>query len=340
MKPDLPFNYSLRKVFPIILVSGILISLFYLLTFNLFQTSGALAYIAHGIIITSGLWIGCMSIVQFLWTKFPWEHNPYKHLAFEIISITIYTLLFSYGLYLIEIRIGLDHPVNNPTGEIAVTLLITYFISAIHEAVYFYRQWKYNFSQSVRLEKANIEANFETLKAQVNPHFIFNSLNSLSSMVDDNPSAVAYIQNLSGFLRYLLNTNEKELVNLNDEMAIVNSYIDLLKSRFGENLKLHARIPENMNLHLVPPLSVQMLVENCIKHNIISNDKPLEISIYTEGDFLLVENKIQAKMDVQKSGHGLKNIIERYSYFSERKTEIVETPDHFKVKIPLLTKEI
>jgi LytS/YehU family sensor histidine kinase len=306
----------------------------------LFHTAEALAYVAHGIIITSGLWIGCMTIVQFLWTKFPWEHKPYMHLFFEIILITIYTIIFSCVLYSIEIRIGLDHAIENPAGEIAVTLLITYFISAIHEAVYFYRQWKYNFSRSVRLEKAKIEANFETLKAQVNPHFIFNSLNSLSSMVDDNPAAVDYIQNLSGFLRYLLSTNEKELVSLNDEMAIVSSYIDLLRSRFGENLKLNTTIQENMNLLLVPPLSVQMLVENCIKHNIISNDKPLEISIFTEGDYLQVENRIQAKMDVQKSGYGLKNIIERYSYFTEKKPEIVETPVHFKVKIPLLKKEL
>ncbi len=339
MKSTTPYTYSFRKVLPVILITGLIISLFYIAALHSFKSRESLAYVAHGIFITAGIWIGCMTMVKFLWNRFPWEQNPVKHLILEFVLITAYTLVFTVVVYLIEQRLGLVlHQVENPVGEIGITLLITYFITAIHEAVFFYNQWKYNFSRSVRLEKANIEANFETLKAQVNPHFIFNSLNSLSAMVDDNPAAVAYIQNLSGFLRYLLNTSDKELENLRSELEIVHSYVDLMRSRFGENLSLKINIPEVAMSMLLPPLSLQILVENCIKHNIISNDKPLEITIFTEGDFLIVQNPVQSKMDSEKSGLGLKNITERYSYFTEMKPEILETRTHFTVKIPLLKK--
>jgi len=339
MKSELPVNLSFPKVIPLILVSGIFISLIYLssLESSGFQTS--VGHVAHGILITLLIWTGCMTLVKFLWKRYPWEQNPFKHLIYEVLLITLYTLLISLGLYWFETRIGLVHEIENPVAEIFITLLITYFITAIHEAVFFYRQWKYNFSRSVRLEKANIEANFETLKAQVNPHFIFNSLNSLTSMVDDNPGAVKYIQNLSGFLRYLLNTDQKELVSLKEEIEILNNYFDLMRSRFGDNLKMNITVPENLLEMSIPPLTLQMLVENCIKHNIISNDKPLEIQIYSSDDLLIVENRIQPKMDVPKSGHGLKNIIERYSFFTERKPEVHETATHFKVQIPLLNTE-
>jgi sensor histidine kinase YesM len=102
---------------------------------------------------------------------------------------------------------------------------------------------------------------------------------------------------------------------------------------------MNISVSENLLGTNIPPLTVQMLVENCIKHNIISNDKPLEIQIFTSDDFLIVENRIQAKMDVPKSGHGLKNIIERYSFFTERKPEIHENATHFRVQIPLLINE-
>ncbi len=339
MKSELPVNYSIRKIIPLILASGILISLIYLTSLESLGFEDSIGHVAHGILITLLIWTGCMTQVKFLWKRYPWEKNPFKHLIYEFLLITAYTLLILSGLYLLEKRLGLLHEIENPVAEIFITLLITYFITAIHEAVFFYKQWKYNFSRSVRLEKANIEANFETLKAQVNPHFIFNSLNSLSSMVDDNPRAVEYIQNLSGFLRYLLNTDQKELVSLKEEIEILNNYFDLMRSRFGDNLKMNITIPENLLEMIIPPLTLQMLVENCIKHNIISNDKPLEIQIFSSEDVLIVENRVQAKMDVPKSGHGLKNIIERYSFFTERKPEITETATHFRVQIPLLNTE-
>jgi sensor histidine kinase YesM len=331
----LPYNYSFRKVLPLMLLTGIIISLSFIIAHRYLNFKDSAVYIAHGLLMTTGLWLGCMTIVKYLWYKYPWEKHPVKHILYEILLITCYTLIFSYTLYKIEKALAVKMSEANIPAEILLTLLITYFITAIHEAVFFYFQWKYNFSKSVRLEKANIEANYETLKAQVNPHFIFNSLNSLSSIVDDNPLALKYIQNLSGFLRYVLNSNEQELVPLQAELDTVISYVELQRTRFGNHLdlKLPSEVPSNAH---IPPLTVQMLVDNCIKHNIISAEKPLFIKIESNDSFLSVENNLQPKLDVPKSGHGLKNITERYSYFTKEQPVITESDNSFCVRIPLL----
>ena len=220
-----------------------------------------------------------MIIVIYLWKKFPWEESPYRHLILEIILILVYTLTFSSLLYFFERKAGNIHRVENLGMEIFITLTITFLITSIHESIFFYQQWKYNFSKSVRLEKDNIEARYEALRAQINPHFLFNSLNSLTTMVEDNKHAVDYVKNLSDLLRYMLKSSEMELAPIRDEISIMNSYISLQKMRFPETLNIKVNVPENFYQYVVPPLVLQMLVENCIKHNIISKEKPLSVEI-------------------------------------------------------------
>ncbi len=340
MKIKFMFKYPFRRVIPIILGCGILISGIYILAHKWYNNlPDVLVHMAHGLFMTFGLWIGCMLIVKFLWKQYPWEHTPLNHLFLEGLLITAYTILFSFMLYKFEIWAGIIIQIGNPVFEIFITLLITYLITAIHEAVFFYFQWKENFSKSALLERAKMEANYETLKAQVNPHFIFNSLNSLSTLVDDKPEAIEYIQNLSEFLRYLLNPMQKELVHLKDEMEIVQNYVNLQKSRFRDNLEFVSDIPERYDMYLIPPLSIQMLIDNCLKHNIISKDKPLRVMVKVKDESIIVENNLQRKLDVNSTGQGLMNIVNRFSYFTSRKVEITETNKTFKVLMPLLTGE-
>lgn len=295
----------------------------------------------HTIMITAGLWLGCMAIVDFLWKKFPWEQFPVKHLLWEIPLIFIYTLLFSWGLYHLELALGfIQEPADDIYIEAVITLLITYLITAIHEAAEFYKQWKYNFSRSVRLEKDNIEARYETLKQQINPHFLFNSLNSLTNMVEENPRAVAYIQDLSDFLRYGLKSRDRELVLVRDEVGVLQKYISLQKSRFEENLIIEVIVPESLYHYTVPPLVLQMLVENCIKHNIISKDKPLCIKIRAEKNRIFIENNLQKRNNPESTGNGLRNISDRYRFFTTEDVEVSETKTVFKVSIPLLLTEL
>jgi two-component system LytT family sensor kinase len=294
----------------------------------------------HAIIISSGLWAGCMLIVNMLWKKFPWEHSPAKHIIYEIILILAYTNLFSFGLYQFELKLGIIMPMEDIYVEGVFTNLITFLITAIHEAAFFYKQWKLNFSKSVMLEKDNIEAKYETLKSQINPHFLFNSLNSLTTIVEDNNQAVDYVQNLSEFLRYVLKNRDREVVLLRDELSVLQKYVNLQKSRFKENLHVEIGVDEKVFHYSVPPLVIQMLVENCIKHNIISKDKPLKIFVYTEKDYLVVENTLQKKTEADSTGNGLNNIIQRYRFFTHNDVKITENSSAFKVSIPLLLVEI
>jgi LytS/YehU family sensor histidine kinase len=296
--------------------------------------------IVHSIFTTAIIWIGCMSIVGLLWKWFPWEKCPVKHLILEILFILVFTNSFSLLIHQIEKKAGYINQEDDIYLNIVITNLITFLITTIHEAIFFYQQWKYNFSKSVRLEKDSIEAKYESLKMQVNPHFLFNSLNSLVTLVDNNEAAIKYIENLSEFLRYTLKSRDRELVLVREEVNLAEKYLQLQKSRFKNNLIVKLDIPESVFHYSVPPLVIQMLIENCIKHNIISRDKPLSIYIYHENNNIVIENNLQKKNTENSTGQGIKNIIDRYKFFTSRTIQINETSRIFIVKIPLLLVEV
>lgn len=333
-------NYYKKLIGTIIIVS-IIIALFFAQVSNDLVSKNFIYYVINSIFMTTGVWLGCVAIVTLLWKKYPWERHPIKHLVIEFITITVYVFAFGY------LRIYLGHWLNIPNefnedtmpklGDFTIMLLITYLITAIHEAIFFYRQWVINFSKSARLEKDNIEAKYAALKSQINPHFLFNSLNNLSLIADKNKEAVSYIDNLSDVMRYILKSNENELVLVRDETQLLHKYLELQKSRFQDNLIIKMQIDESYYHYQVPPLSVQMLVENAIKHNIISKEKPLTITITAKKESILIENNLQKKQGVQGTEQGLKNITERYAFFSSRKVEIKESKNAFSVTLPLLT---
>lgn len=304
------------------------------------EVNSFVVFVFHSLSSTMGIWLGVLVIVHFLWEKYPWEHAPIKHLIIEIVLVLLYTNVFSLGLYYFNIRLGLIEPVDNIPKEVLITNLITLFITTIHEAIEFYRQWRTHFSKSAKLEKDNIEAKYETLKSQINPHFLFNSLNSLTTIVHSNDKAVDYIQNLSEFLRYILKSRDIELVLIRNEVKMLDKYFKLQKSRFGDNLIIDMQIPEKYYHYSIPPLVLQMLVENSIKHNIISKSSPLTIKLSVHNDTIIVENNFQKKNTEESTGHGLNNIIERYKFFTSKEVEIKESAHHFKVIIPLLIVDL
>jgi hypothetical protein len=333
-------NYFNRSLIILIPLVGIVTVGVYLISFGITDAGASLKLLVHGITMTAGIWMGCMVIVSYLWRRFPWEETPLLHLSIEVSLILALTLLFGSGLYFIEKKFWDIPKIENFGMEVFTTILITFLITAIYESVFFYRQWKFNFSKSIRLEKAHIEAKYEALRAQINPHFLFNSLNSLTAMVEDNKPVVDYIHNLSGLLRYMMKSNEKELVLLRDEIEITNSYISLQQLRFTGSLEISVTVPESFYNYAVPPLALQMLVENCFKHNIISKDKPLKVEISANGEAITVRNNLQKMHQNDTTGQGLKNIIGRYSFFTAREIEISDDDGHFTVTIPLLNAEL
>lgn len=296
----------------------------------------ALLSLGHTAIMTGGIWLYSLNFVKFLWRKYPWEKQPAIHIILEVVGIGLFTVAFTFLVFEIESFLLPMDLKTNVVFQYIIVLLITYLITGINEMKYFYDQWMTNFSKSVKLEKDHIQAKYESLKNQVNPHFLFNSLNSLADIVEEKEEAVNYIQNLSGFLRYILASKEKDLVYLEEELEQLNSYFHLQKLRFGENIEMDLDIDEKYMLHVIPPLVLQMLVENSIKHNVISSEKILRIRIAVEDEFIKVVNNLQKKEGVESTGQGLNNIRDRYRHFSSKEVVIDQADDYFSVSLPLL----
>lgn len=189
-----------------------------------------------------------------------------------------------------------------------------------------------------KTEKDKIRFQLETLKNQVNPHFLFNSFNTLIGVIEeDKETAVAYVEKLSDFYRQILLSREKDVIPLSQELELLENYYFLQLKRFKKNFKLNVDIPDDKHKFSIPPLTLQLLVENALKHNIVSNDKPLIIDIRVENDYLIVRNNLQRKAAYESStGLGLSNIMNRFRLLTNKKVVVHETPEYFVVSVPLL----
>jgi two-component system, LytTR family, sensor kinase len=194
---------------------------------------------------------------------------------------------------------------------------------------------------SIELERArmdNLSAQFELLKQQINPHFLFNSLNTLKYMVEtQDKHSVDFILKLSDFYRFTLENRKLDVITLAEELKILNAYVFLLKARFEDGIDLTINIDENLKQTYIPPFTLQLLVENCIKHNVVSLDRPLHIRLYTEKEFFVIENSLQPKKTPEAStGIGLDNINQRYVHLLEKNIIIENSDTLFTIKLPII----
>ncbi|KGO85267.1 histidine kinase [Flavobacterium rivuli WB 3.3-2 = DSM 21788] len=189
-----------------------------------------------------------------------------------------------------------------------------------------------------RIRHDNLSAQYELLKQQVNPHFLFNSLNTLKAMVEsDEAESVDFIIKLSDFYRYTLESRKLDLINLSEELHILDAYIFLQKARFDTGFTFENTLSADVFKTLVPPFTLQLLVENCIKHNIVSAGKPLHIKLYTENNKIVLQNQVQLKTGGNNSlGVGLTNINLRYRHLLEQDIEVDDNGTIFKVKLPII----
>ena len=193
----------------------------------------------------------------------------------------------------------------------------------------------------MKLEESSIKAQYTALQNQLNPHFLFNSLNTLISEIEYNPeNAVVFTQKLSDVYRYILKSQEQGLVTLRNELEFLDSYIYLHQVRLGKCIQLENKIPPTLLNKKIPSLTLQLLIENVIKHNIINMENPMVIHLdYSDKDQTLsVRNKIKLKKDVAKSGMGLKNLSTRYLLIYNLHITIIDDSEYFTVKIPLLNE--
>lgn len=283
------------------------------------------------------LWKGNSYTVYLVNKKYSWLKYPAKRLMAGIVAHTLFT-----STTLICIFYFFRWVLNISLGDFKFTLLfsiaITFLISLILHSISFLRSWRKLAVESERIKKEVISAKYESLKNQVNPHFLFNSLNALINLVyEDQDQAAKFIKKLSDVYRYVLESRDKDLVPLSTELKFVESYLFLQKIRYGESLKTSMTITE-MEGYQVPPLSIQMLVENAIKHNIISEDDALQVEISLDDSYLWVVNNLQKKNSLKSASSevGLSNIKARYLFLTDKPVIISDVDQKFKVGLPLL----
>ena len=235
----------------------------------------------------------------------------------------------------LEARASRQGPLNMACVISAVAPTILFM--AVYEARYFLNQWENNIKQSEELARVHLISQFETLKKQLDPHFLFNSLNAISSLVETNPlMAEEFIRKLAKLYQYTLESYEKPWVSLEEELSFVQAYQYLLHTRFKDALSVRIDVPEEMLQKSVPPLTLQMLVENAVKHNQMSAEQPLQVDISMLDQWISVSNNItEAPVNASSFQIGLSNIRERYRILADKEVEVV-SGDSFTVKLPIL----
>jgi sensor histidine kinase YesM len=263
-------------------------------------------------------------------------------IASFLVSIVVIFLLRIFEDVLVEGSSFSAFLNNEEMSNYLVAIIVTFFVTLAFHAFYFYKAYTENKVKEQKVIAGTASAQFESLKNQIDPHFLFNSLNVLSSLIEENPeNAQKFTTSLSKIYRYVLEQKDKELVSVEEELAFAKTYMNLLKMRFENSITFDLPSDYNNPEAKVVPLSLQLLLENTIKHNVVSEQRPLHIKIYIENNYLIVENNLQKKEILQeRKGVGLQNIVNRYGLISERKVLVEETQIEFKVKIPILTKQI
>jgi LytS/YehU family sensor histidine kinase len=299
--------------------------------------------ILNTFIISAIIWIGNRGIMIWSRNRYPLMSQLKKRLLIQSLLMLIYTLLAGVGVgYLLEefsqiYRTGMSKT-DVLIASINSSLFTTIAITAIYEVIYFVEQLRNSLTEGEMLKREGLRAELNALRTQVNPHFLFNNLNTLCAIIpEDSEKAVQFVEQLSKVYRYILEVKEDKCIPLAEELKILEAYAFLLKTRFGNNFNLSIDVPESMRQKEVVPFALQLLVENALKHNIVSKEQPLHISVKAINDELIIENNLQKKQQVENStGIGLKNIRNRYGLITKRAISVAETPHFFTVVLPLI----
>ncbi len=289
-------------------------------------------------------------INDFLNKKFPWSEATTKRAVISIVSILIANIILVYFCNYVNFVIFQKTATTEEyfSGKYNFinwfTINVALLISAFLHARGFMEELKKTSRKEVveqKLIAKSANAQFESLKNQLDPHFLFNSLNVLSSLIDENPrQAQKFTASMSKIYRYVLEQKDKELVTVEDELEFAKTYCNLLKTRFEDSVDFEFNVRKEDYRRFVVPLSLQLLLENCIKHNFATSAKPLIIKIFSENDTLCIENNLQVREQIKESsGIGLSNIVQRYALLTKRNVFIEKSGDYFKVKLPVLVSK-
>jgi len=290
-------------------------------------------------------WLGNSYLNGLLDKRFTWKDHLVKRTIFGILAIVGYSalayLVVQFIMYLIVYGSFPDDLLKWSLRYSYIAILISFAISLIFTAVGFFQNWKDSLLEAERVRAEMLMYKYESLQNQINPHFLFNSFNVLSDLVyEDQQKAVDFIRQMSQLFRYVLDSRDKELVPIKEELEFIKAYSSLLHSRFEEKLSVQVNF-EAREHEMIVPMTLQLLIENCVKHNEISTAQPLTVKISRNGEYIKVENKLQVKPGGSYSKKtGLSNIKQQYSYFTDREIVFGESKDSFSVEVPLIKSDV
>ena len=278
--------------------------------------------------------------------RYPWNRNLKKRFwrqASLNLSYVLVTMLVMQAVFALLRWLILGRGFVSLQDEMMMTFVfvsLTFVVVLVDWGLFLLGSWRKSEAMSERYRKERVEFQFEMLRNQVNPHFLFNNLNTISSLVHDQPEvATEFVKQLSKVYRYLLEYQAREVISLKEEEQFLNAYIYLIRMRFGQNILIELDLPQAFAQYQVVPVCLQMLVENALKHNIASRNKPLRLRIFVEdeGPYLVVTNNYQPKTSTEFSSRiGLVNIKSRYQFLTSQQVVITKDDASYMVKLPLL----
>lgn len=306
-----------------------------------YLTSGLISFTFWTVLANGNSWTIDQIDKYYTWLEAPVKRallGVVVMVAFTALSSALIIYLFITFIYQLDFWSLLRAGELN--GSFTVPFIMTGILAMLGHTQAFLREWRQAAVDVERLKTENLKSKFETLKTQVNPHFLFNSLNALTNLVyADQDKAADFIQRLAEVYRYVIDHQNDEVVTVRDELAFLKSYLYLHQIRFGKNLEtVFDGWEELTDDHVLPPVSLQMLVENAMKHNEISTEHPLVLEVNLRGDKVEVRNN-RNPLDKPKTdslGIGLENIRERFRMLTDTPVKLVQTDTHFSVQIPLL----
>lgn len=286
---------------------------------------------------------GHHALSSFLEERIQWNKNFRKRLLIELLATILSTPIITTAGYYTLYHFVWDSPIWIPSAILyfGLGLLISTIFMGFVNAGLLIDYWKEEILRTEKLEKESIRANLNSLQSQLSPHFIFNNFNNLDELIDVDPNqARTYLHKLAEIFRYVIDLQNQQVVDLEKEFTFLNDYYHLIKLRFNEQLNLAFPDLNGHATRKIPPASLQLVIENVIKHNEISTRSPIKVDMYFEHDFLIISNNKRPKLtSVVKTGLGLENLRLRYQYLSNIEPIIEEDDSSFTVKLPLLNVE-
>jgi hypothetical protein len=301
------------------------------------------------VLITGLIWQGCFTIISAYRRRFPGFERTALRIILTVITMSVYIVAVDMLTCTALDALGIQEN-SYLNGQWRLNLIkcfgTTALIGTLYEAGYFFTMWKRQAIEAEALKSRQLRAELDVLRNQVSPHFLFNSLNTLVALIPEDPAqAVRFTKALGHVYRYILQHKDKEVVDLGTELDFTEAYIHLMKVRFEDSLRIQVRVDAAHRRLLVAPLTLQLLLENALKHNVASLAHPLVVDIHVEaavdgrrgGSTLVVRNNLNRRQGaVDGTGTGLANVRQRYAILSDRPVDVIETRDHFLVAVPLL----